>query len=131
MSRAVHAAEREPNHLCRAASVGTLPITPPPQTRAQEVGLEVEPMADVEKRERPFGLVRGEPLFGLCEERLPSTIARRHELLKRPDCVLENRQHQPLLWLQRGVQLDAGEVLRGEDGLGLQIDTGTASRLLA
>ena len=46
-------------------------------------------------------------------------------LLERPDGILEHGEHETLLRLERGVDLQAVEELRGKDSLGRELGAGT------
>src|SRR5690349_2843853 len=120
MPPAVHAPEREAHDLRRRWHVAALTVAPPPEPGADVARLEPERFADALERERPLTGLGGEPLLGLVEESLPAPTRRRHVLLERADRVLEDREHEPLLRLQRGVDLDAVEELGRKDRLRLE-----------
>src|SRR5215475_9731660 len=96
---------------------GLGPLLDCPQAAAQVLSLDSENVTDVLEGEDPAIVVALDPLLGVVEELLPSSIACSRQLAEHIDGVLEHCDHQAALTVILGPARNPVEVLRGEHGI--------------
>jgi hypothetical protein len=91
---------------------------PPIRLGPQRIGIDTQDVTDVPERERPRDVLRSNPLLGFEKQPAPFASASQQVLLKAPDGVSQDRNHQAPLRansMQPATSDDVVQNIRFED----------------
>src|SRR5262249_52630603 len=112
--------DRLERHHAPAMLIAELPVPPGHQPTAEGFGVDLQQIADVLERKRPRTVVGADPLLSIEEELTRLAIRGPQMLLEAVDGVLENSDRQATFRLVSALALENGEILRRQQGVGLQ-----------